>query len=205
MLGMSGSEVLYGLLNAMVDGNASRMIAIADEMQAQSLSFAQAMRDIAGALHRIALLQRVPTAIDSADPDYASLSALASSMSPEEVQLDYQIALHGRNDMGLAPDEYAGFTMALLRMLAFKPAGSRSNVQARGSVESPAESLPRGGVAAVGSGSGLPPLPRPAMGFAPRRGDEGVVNGSHGSVSSVAPKSTSSREELPPWGEPAAG
>ena len=46
-------------------------------------------------------------------------------MTPEEVQLDYQIALQARNDMPLAPDEFAGFTMAVLRMLAFRPAGTR--------------------------------------------------------------------------------
>ncbi len=64
-------------------------------------------------------------------------------MTPEEVQLDYQIALQARADMAMAPDEYAGFTMAILRMLAFKPAGSKLSVpvkeaQDEAKVEKPA-------------------------------------------------------------------
>lgn len=210
MLGMSGSDVIYGLLDAVVDGDAARVIGIADEMQLQSLSFTQAMRDVAAALHRIALMQRVSAAVDASDPDHAALAALAARMTPEEVQLDYQIALHGRNDMGLAPDEYAGFTMALLRMLAFKPAGSRLNAPVRGCMpvstpkfDTGAVSAPvahTGGVVAVGAGSGLPPMPRPTSGLAPKRSD----------VAEAVPvpkpvASTASSGELPPWGEPPAG
>ena len=65
-------------------------------------------------------------AVAADDPEYPELAELAALLSPEEVQLYYQIALTGRNDLALAPDEYAGFTMALLRMLAFKPAGLRN-------------------------------------------------------------------------------
>jgi len=46
---------------------------------------------------------------------------LAQVFSAEEVQLLYQIAIHGRNEIELAPDENAGFFMTLLRMLAFAP------------------------------------------------------------------------------------
>lgn len=123
MLGMTGGDTLAGILEALVQGDAPAMLARADEMQGESLSFAQALRDLAGMLHRIALLQRVPGAVSPDEPTYAAEAALAKAMSPEEVQLYYQIALHGRNDLGLAPDEYAGFTMTLLRMLAFKPSG----------------------------------------------------------------------------------
>jgi DNA polymerase-3 subunit gamma/tau len=96
------------------------MFAIADEMAARSFSFGQALRDLASLLHRIALAQRVDALGD--DVEYADeIRRLAAAFSPEEVQLDYQVALHGRNDLALAPDEYAGFTMTLLRMLAFAP------------------------------------------------------------------------------------
>ena len=74
-------------------------------------------------MHRIAILQRVPDALTDSDSALARIRTLASSMTPEEVQLDYQILLQARADMAQAPDEYAGFTMAILRMLAFKPAG----------------------------------------------------------------------------------
>ena len=126
MLGMSGGETLTGILRALAAGDGAGMLAVADAMQTQGLSFAQALRDLAGLLHRVALVQRVPAAVSEDNPDCASIREFAQAFSPEEIQLYYQIALHGRNDLNLAPDEYAGFTMALLRMLAFKPAGARA-------------------------------------------------------------------------------
>ena len=90
-------------------------------MNERSASFAQAMRDLASLLHRIALIQQVPNAADD-EVDADELRRLASTFAADELQLFYQIALHGRNEMHLAPDEYAGFTMALMRMLAFAPA-----------------------------------------------------------------------------------
>ena len=89
-------------------------------MNARSISFAQAMRDLAGLLHRLALIQQVPGAAED-EVDAEELRRLASAFAPDEIQLFYQIALHGRNELQLAPDEYAGFTMALIRMLAFAP------------------------------------------------------------------------------------
>lgn len=67
------------------------------------------------------MAQQLPEILTDEEPDAPELRQLASVFSPDEVQLFYQIAIHGRNDMALAPDEYAGFTMALLRMLAFAP------------------------------------------------------------------------------------
>jgi len=79
-------------------------------------------------LHRIALAQTVPKAITDDEPERAALLTLANDFTPEEIQLFYQIAIHGRAEIELAPDEYAGFTMTLLRMLAFTP--SRQSVPA---------------------------------------------------------------------------
>lgn len=124
MLGVIDSEVLGELMQAVVAADAQTAIRIADEMGTRSLSYAQAIRDLASLLHRIAMAQKVPQTVSDADSQAEAIKRLALAMSPEEVQLDYQIALQARNDMALAPDEYAGFTMALLRMLAFKPAGS---------------------------------------------------------------------------------
>jgi len=122
MLGAIDEGTLVRALDAIAARDAAAVLALADEMNAQSLSFGQALRDLAGLLHRIALVQRVPTAADGeilAD----DVRRLARALAPDEVQLYYQIALHGRNDLHLAPDEYAGFTMTLLRMLAFAPDG----------------------------------------------------------------------------------
>lgn len=126
MLGLSSANALSALLRALVAGDAAQMIRLADEMVVESVSFGEALRGLAAMLHKIALLQRVKEAVAADDPEYPELAELVALLSPEEVQLYYQIALTGRNDLALAPDEYAGFTMALLRMLAFKPAGLRN-------------------------------------------------------------------------------
>lgn len=124
MLGMMDSDVLIKLLGYLAEGNAHEMMQIAQQMSMRSLSFSQAIRDLASLLHRIALAQFDTASIASDDMDREAILALARTFTPQEVQLYYQIALNARGDMNLAPDEYAGFTMALLRMLAFKPAGS---------------------------------------------------------------------------------
>jgi DNA polymerase-3 subunit gamma/tau len=122
MLGAIDQGTLVRVLDAVAARDARQVLAIADEMGERSLSFAQAMRDMASLLHRIALAQQVPDAVPDDEVDAADVRRLAGTLEPDEVQLYYQVALHGRNDMHLAPDEYAGFTMALLRMLAFAPA-----------------------------------------------------------------------------------
>jgi len=114
------ATVLVQLLDAVADGQAARVLALADEMAERGLAFSQALRELASLLHRIALLQGVPESLDE-DPDVSEIRRLGQKISREQVQLYYQIALHGRNDLSLAPDEYAGFTMTLLRMLAFAP------------------------------------------------------------------------------------
>jgi DNA polymerase-3 subunit gamma/tau len=93
-------------------------------MQARSLSFDTALQDLAAVLLKLALAHAVPDALDADLPDRERLLALARSLDAESVQLCYQIALQGREDLALAPDEYAGFVMTLLRMLAFRPEGS---------------------------------------------------------------------------------
>ncbi|HKO66734.1 MAG TPA: DNA polymerase III subunit gamma/tau [Burkholderiaceae bacterium] len=120
MLGAIDQGALIKVLDAIVARDAAGVLALADEMNARSISFAQAMRDLASLLHRLALIQQVPSAADD-EVDVEELRRLASALAPDEVQLFYQIALHGRNELQLAPDEYAGFTMALIRMLAFAP------------------------------------------------------------------------------------
>ena len=121
MLGVVGQEYLYAILRALAARDGSALMMEADRMASRSLSFEAALQDVASLLHRLALLQTVPEAIDHDDPDRAKLEELTRQFTPEDLQLYYQIAVQGRGDLGLAPDEYAGFTMTLLRMLAFAP------------------------------------------------------------------------------------
>jgi len=126
MLGTIDAGVLVRLLDALIARDAKQMLAIADEMAERSFSFSEALRDLGSLLHWVALAQQVPDAIGDDVDEAESVRRLAQQMTPDEVQLCYQIALHGRNDLGLAPDEYAGFTMTLLRMLAFAPVEAES-------------------------------------------------------------------------------
>lgn len=121
MLGTVDSTTLVRLLGALANHDAKSIMAVADEIGARSLSYNQAMKDLAVLLHQIAMAQQLPDTLNPEEPDAADLAKLAQVFSPSEVQLFYQIAIHGRNEMHLAPDEYAGFTMAILRMLAFAP------------------------------------------------------------------------------------
>jgi DNA polymerase-3 subunit gamma/tau len=121
MLGAVDQSYLYRILKAVAAGDGAALIAEADRMAERSLSFEMALQDLGVILHRLALIQRVPEAVPADDPERAALDALALLFDPEELQLYYQIAVQGRNDIGWAPDEYAGFTMTLLRMLAFAP------------------------------------------------------------------------------------
>src|SRR4051795_729383 len=124
MLGAVDRSYLHSIVEALAHADGQRLLALADEMSERSLSFEAALQDLAGLLHRIALAQMVPAALDSDDPERDAILALGAAMAPEDVQLYYQIALQGRTDFAVAPDEYAAFTMPLLRMLAFAPEGS---------------------------------------------------------------------------------
>jgi DNA polymerase-3 subunit gamma/tau len=155
MLGTVDQEYLFSILDALADGDGPALIRLADDMQGRSLSFEAALQDLAALLHRLALAQRWPEALPADDPDRERLTALAARFAPEDLQLDYQIAVQGRADLNLAPDEYAGFTMALLRMLAFVPAGS-----GEGRVER--LRAPAAAAAGAQAPSGLPTRPAPA-------------------------------------------
>ena len=121
MLGAIDQGYLFDLLEALHGQNGERLLEIADHMSARSLAFDAALQELATLLHRVALVQTVPQAVADDEPERARLLALAQVFTAEEVQLYYQIAIHGRDEIELAPDEYAGFTMTLLRMLAFTP------------------------------------------------------------------------------------
>ncbi|PMS31709.1 DNA polymerase-3 subunit gamma/tau [Trinickia symbiotica] len=122
MLGALDQSYLIRLVDALVEADGALVLAIADEMALRSLSFSTALQDLASLFHRIAWAQFAPAAVLDEWPEANDVRRFAQALSPEQVQLFYQIAAIGRSELGLAPDEYAGFTMTLLRMLAFEPA-----------------------------------------------------------------------------------
>ena len=121
MLGALDQSYLVRLLDALAAQEGAGLLAVADDIAARSLSYHAALQDLGTLLNRIAIAQSVPAAIPDDLPERADILRLATLFSAEDIQLFYQITAHGRNELGLAPDEYAGFTMTLLRMLAFSP------------------------------------------------------------------------------------
>ena len=121
MLGSLDQSYLVRMLDALAAREAQTLLDIADEMAARSLSWSSALQDLGTLLNRIAIAQAVPAAVPDDLPEHDDIVRLAPMFTPEDVQLFYQIVVHGRHELGLAPDEYSGFTMTLLRMLAFAP------------------------------------------------------------------------------------
>jgi len=122
MLGAVDTEYVYRIVDALIVNDGPALLAEVDAMAMRSIAFASALEDLASLFHRIAIAQTVPAAT-AAMEDGGRVAALAARLTPEIVQLAYQICVQGRTDLPLAPDEATGFSMTLLRLLAFEPGG----------------------------------------------------------------------------------
>lgn len=121
MLGTIDQRHLAQLLQALVAYDAQAIMGVADDLALRGLSYSGALADLATLLSRIAIEQRIPGTISDDDPLAEAVRQLAPTLSPDHVQLFYSVAVHSRQELSLAPDEYAGFVMACLRMLALLP------------------------------------------------------------------------------------
>ena len=123
MLGSVDRGHVLQLIRALAEGDGATVVNQVNALRLQGVSAAATLEDMAMLLQRMAVMQMVPSmAHDGEDPDTQGLADLAAAMPAEETQLLYSLCLHGRTELGLAPDEYAALTMVLLRLLAFKPA-----------------------------------------------------------------------------------
>nr|MBP6667398.1 DNA polymerase III subunit gamma/tau [Ottowia sp.] len=124
MLGSVDRSVVFSLIGALAAGDGRAVVELSDQLRAAGLSAATALEDMASVLQRMAVHQAVPgMAVDDTDPDAQETARLAALLPADETQLLYSLCIHGRAELGLAPDEYAGLTMVLLRLLPFKHAG----------------------------------------------------------------------------------
>ena len=121
MLGSVDRRFVTELLFALTRGDAPALLECVQSMAAEAVDFATAADDLIRMLQSIAVLQLVPDAPLDEAGDAQAVTTLASDLSPEAVQLYYQIALLGRRDLPLSPDARGGFEMMLLRMCAFRP------------------------------------------------------------------------------------
>ena len=124
MLGSVDLDYLFSLLDALLAGDAAGMLQVADDMATRSLSFDDALQELASLFTRLQVAQLAPQAVADDLPERVRLLDLAARLDPEYVQLGYQIAVHGRHELPLAPDDQAGFIMTLLRLYTFRPARS---------------------------------------------------------------------------------
>lgn len=123
MLGTIDQRQIVQITEALVANDAKQLLACVESMSEHIPDYSAALAELIVFLHRIAIAQTVPEAIDNTYGDQEQVLALAKQITAEDVQLFYQTALLGRRDLPLAPDPRCGFEMVLLRMLAFKPQG----------------------------------------------------------------------------------
>ena len=164
MLGSVDRSYVFRLLDALARGDGKTVVETSEALRLHGLSAASTLEEMTTVLQRMAVLQAVPdmmakalgsgtgsagTDDEDADPEATETARLAQTLAPDETQLLYSLCLHGRGELGLAPDEYAALTMVLLRLLAFKPAAAALSAPPAVPVRSAAE-------------PGKKPLPEPA-------------------------------------------
>lgn len=121
MIGAVDQRYLYSLLQAAAAQDGTALLATAQEMAGRAIGFDSALSELALLLQKLALIKTIPAAVPADDPERDTLQQLAGQLGDEQIQLYYQCVIHGKQDLPLAPDEYAGFVMTLLRLLAFAP------------------------------------------------------------------------------------
>mgnify|MGYP001134897164 CR=1 FL=1 len=137
MLGSIEQHYVYDLLDALALADGNVLIQRVQELAQQAPDFSAVLAEIITCLHYLALLKQVPDAYDFNMGDKERYFKLLDALSAEDIQLYYQIALHGRRDLPLAPDPRNGLEMVLLRMLAFRPDdGHKKKVKAQTSTNS---------------------------------------------------------------------
>jgi DNA polymerase-3 subunit gamma/tau len=142
MLGSVDRSHVFRLIEALAQGDGKSVVETSEALRLHGLSAAAALEEMSLVLQRMAVLQVVPEAAETSDEEGATIARLAGILPADETQLLYSICLHGRAELGLAPDEYAGLTMVLLRLLAFKPSAEKKTLNEAGGAGLPASPEP---------------------------------------------------------------
>ncbi|WOB06327.1 DNA polymerase III subunit gamma/tau [Piscinibacter gummiphilus] len=129
MLGAVDRSHAVRLVEALAAGQGAEVVAAVDGLRGLGLSATGTLEEMAALLQQMAVVQAVPDAVDENDPDSPTAARLAGLLAPDETQFLYSIVLHGRAELALAPDEYSGLVMVLLRMLAFRPGAAGTSPQ----------------------------------------------------------------------------
>ncbi|MBX3703005.1 MAG: DNA polymerase III subunit gamma/tau [Steroidobacteraceae bacterium] len=155
MLGTVARQDVARLAGRLAAGDARGLMEAVADIDQFAPDYADLLDALAALLQQVALRQAVPDLPDAERYDAGLVAELASQMSPEDLQLCYQIAILARRDLELAPDPRSGTEMSLLRMLAFRPAGAAGGARAAGSA-------PTAQAGASGATIAAPQAPPPA-------------------------------------------
>ena len=169
MLGTVSGDLALDILDALAAADGAAVLGAVERVAAMTPDFAELLRELIGLLHRLALIQQAPKTLAEDDPDRPRLLALAERLTPEDVQLFYQIALTGQADLPLAPDPRGGLEMVLLRALAFRPVpGARSVETPRLGADGIPAVRPAANVQAAPATPGVRPVPLQSSDAPPR-------------------------------------
>ncbi|MDR3015852.1 MAG: DNA polymerase III subunit gamma/tau [Delftia acidovorans] len=216
MLGSVDRSYVFRLIGALAQGDGRTVVETVDSLRHHGVSASATLEDMCAVLQRMAVLQAVPhmaEASDPSDPEAAEMAALAQQMPADETQLLYSICLHGRTELGLAPDEYAALTMALLRLLAFKPQGQGAAAEKKTLATAPAvtsaptpakpvaqaQPAPPPVVSAPPAAEVVTPAPAPVVEAAPM---EPIVPAVPAVVQSPEPEASAQPAAVPQMAEP---
>ena len=120
MLGTIDDMFLVSILDGLAENNGVKIMKLSEEMNEKNISFELALEELARLIHKISTYQIIPDSLKDSSLN-EEIKKLSTLFSAESLQLSYQITVNGRRDLHLAPDQYTGFNMTLLRMLAFYP------------------------------------------------------------------------------------
>lgn len=193
MLGAVDRSYVFRLIDALAQGDGKTVVETADALRMNGLSAASTLEEMSAVLQRMAVYQAVPQmaqAADANDPEAVETARLAAQMPADETQLLYSLCLHGRAELGLAPDEYAALTMVLLRLLAFKAPADPAEKKTLTRPETAPTPTPV--AAAQPAAAPLPVAPLPAPSVAP------APSAVAAPVASVAPAVAQPPEPAPP-------
>ena len=189
MLGAVDRGHALRIIEALAASDGAGLIGAVDALRALGLSASGTLEEMAALLQQMAVLQAVPEAADADDPDTPEAARVAALFAADETQLCYSITLHGRAELGLAPDEYSGLVMVLLRMLAFRPQGA-AVAQGKAAASMTPAAVARPVTAAA---------PEPVVPSVARPRSTGVAALPAAVAAAPALRVTTSANEPPPW------
>ncbi|GAA0693447.1 DNA polymerase III subunit gamma/tau [Marinobacterium maritimum] len=198
MLGTIDQHLVYRIVEQVAAQQPQAVLEAVQSLAEFSPDYHGVLGDIVSLLHRVALAQVVPAAVDNSLGDRDQVLALAQQMRAEEVQLYYQVALMGRKDLPLVPEPREGLEMTLLRMLAFRPAGSEP-LPTRALRASEAQAPIAAATSSAASAPPEPerPAPQPEVKPAPRPAPQPAAV--EPPPAAPQPSAPVQSEEVPPW------